>query len=37
MPVSDIYWMSPGNGSGTVYQALVTANVGGATITTPEP
>ncbi len=36
-PVSDIYWMSPGNGSGTVYQALVTANVGGATITTPEP
>jgi PEP-CTERM motif len=36
-PVSNFYWLSPGDGSSTSYQALVTANVGGATLTTPEP
>ncbi len=35
--ISSFYWMSPGGGSSTIYQALVTANVGGATLTTPEP
>lgn len=36
-PVSNFYWLSPGDGSSTIYQALVTANVGGATLTAPEP
>ncbi len=35
--VSNFYWLSPGDGSSAIYQALVTANVGGATLTTPEP
>lgn len=36
--VNSVYWLSPGDaGSSTIYQALVTANVGGATLTAPEP
>jgi len=35
--ISSFYWMSPGDGSSAVYQALVTANVGGATLSAPEP
>ena len=35
--ISSVYWLSPGNGSSTIFQALVTSNVGGATLTTPEP
>jgi hypothetical protein len=35
--ISSVYWMSPGDGSSNIYQALVTANVGGATLTAPEP
>jgi len=35
--ISSFYWLSPGDGGSTIYQALVTANVGGATLTAPEP
>ena len=37
--ISSVYWLSPGDGSSTIYQALVTANNGSShdAISSPEP